>query len=31
MIYYIALLVTMNSSILLYKEYKQWKRVKEQW
>jgi hypothetical protein len=31
MIYYIALLVTMNSSILLYKEYKQWKRVKDQW
>jgi hypothetical protein len=31
MIYYIAFLVTMNSSILLYKEYKQWKRVKEQW
>ena len=31
MIYYIALLVTMNSSILLYKEYKQWDIKRKSW
>jgi len=31
MIYYIALLVTMNSSILLYKEYRSWKIQKDLW
>jgi hypothetical protein len=31
MIYYIALLVTINSSILLYKEYKAWQHKKNMW
>jgi hypothetical protein len=31
MIYYIALLVTMNSSILLYKEYKHWDIQRKLW